>query len=93
MITILCIGKGKHTYAKEGIRDYLFRIKKYVPITYIDVQKVLEKKGYWIALDVKGKMYSSETFAQHVHHLILHHKDVTFVLGDFLLFAHQLRAT
>ena len=45
-------------------------------------QKVLEKKGYWIALDVKGKMYSSETFAQHVHHLILHHKDVTFVLGD-----------
>ncbi len=35
MIKIICIGKLKETYLKEGISDYLKRINKYHKIEII----------------------------------------------------------
>ncbi len=38
MIKIICVGKLKEDYLKEGIRDYVKRINKYNKIELIEIK-------------------------------------------------------
>lgn len=81
MIIIQCIGKIKKPYVKEGVNVFLKRLKKYAKVEYKEVKGFDNLKGYIIVLDVKGKRVSSEEFAKKLKKLMVHEKDITFVIG------------
>ena len=75
MIKIICIGKLKEYYLKEGINDYLNRINKYHKLELIElpdsnisnekdlILKKINPKDYLITLDIEGKNISSVELA------------------------------
>ena len=75
--TILCVGSLKEKYMKEAVADYTGRLSHYVKIDTVEVPEgpTLKKEGeallskipdraFVAALDLKGKMYSSEALAE-----------------------------
>ena len=93
MISIICVGKIKEQYLKDMIDDYLKRISKYHKINIIELKdsnvkneeveilKVLNPNSYNIALDIKGKSYSSVELAGKIDHLFTINSNVCFIIG------------
>lgn len=82
MIEILCIGKTKTPFVKQGITEFLQRLPKYQPTTYREVSEIKQPTGFLIALDVKGKEMNSPELAQTLKKLLLQEKKITFVIGE-----------
>ena len=75
MIKLICIGKIKEDYLKDGIKEYQKRITKYTKIEVIELDdesngNILEKeknkiikyindKDYVITLEIEGKQLNS----------------------------------
>lgn len=91
---ILAAGKASHDYAKLGINEYVKRLKRYTKceLRFIkdgsseDVSERLLKacKGsYIIALDERGKDFTSQSFAQNIRELTDNPgiKSVSFLIG------------
>ena len=90
-INIVCVGKIKETYIKDGIDEYAKRLSRFCKFQIIEVseelcldtsdknisqtkiaegERIISKlKGYSIALDLKGKMLSSEQLSQKISSL------------------------
>ncbi|MCX7883631.1 MAG: 23S rRNA (pseudouridine(1915)-N(3))-methyltransferase RlmH [Caloramator sp.] len=109
-IKIICVGKLKEKYLKEGIDEYLKRLSKYCNIEIIEVPdekapenlsekqeeqiKIKEGQGilkyikenmYVIALDIKGKMISSEDLVAFMEDLgVKGISNAAFVIGGSL---------
>jgi 23S rRNA (pseudouridine1915-N3)-methyltransferase len=108
-ITILCVGKLKEKYLKEGIVEYQKRLSRYTKLQIIEVpdekapetlspkqikqikdkegQKILSKlpQSYVISLDLSGKQYTSESFAQTLSTLTTQgNSHITFIIGGSL---------
>ncbi len=108
-ITILCVGKLKENYLKEGIAEYTKRLSRYIKLQIIEVQdekapeslsikqmiqikekegqKILSKlpKSYVIALNLQGKQYTSEAFAETLSNLTTKgNYHITFIIGGSL---------
>ena len=68
MMKLICVGKVKKDYVKLGIEEFLKRLTKYTKMEYLEVNSIEEKhlKGFIIALDVHGKEYPSEKFAENL---------------------------
>lgn len=93
MITIICVGKIKEQYLKDMVDDYLKRISKYHKINIIELKdsnikteeveilKVLKPNAYNIALDIKGKSYSSIELASKIDHLFTINSNICFIIG------------
>lgn len=76
MIKIICIGKLKEYYLKEGINDYLNRINKYHKLELIElpdsnilnekdlILKKINPKDYLITLDIEGKKHIFRRISQ-----------------------------
>ena len=97
MIKILCVGKIKEGYLQELINDYLKRISKYHKIEIIELkddvnyQKEIDNllehiktSDYNIALDIKGRQVTSETFANLIDKTFLVNSTITFIIGGSL---------
>lgn len=97
MIKILCVGKIKEGYLQDLINDYLKRISKYHKIEIIELKddsnyqketsNLLEHikfSDYNIALDIKGKMVTSEEFASIIDKTFLTNSTITFIIGGSL---------
>ena len=97
MIKILCVGKIKEGYFQELINDYLKRISKYHKIEIIELKddsnylketsnllEHIKKTDYNIALDIKGKMVTSEEFASIIDKTFLTNSTITFIIGGSL---------
>lgn len=94
MIKIICVGSLKENYLKELVDDYLKRLSKYHKIDLIElkdsdikkecqeIKKVLNKNDYIISLDIKGKMYDSIEFKNHIENLFnTANSNITFIIG------------
>lgn len=93
MITIICVGKIKEHYLKDMIDDYLKRISKYHKINIIELKdsnikneeieilKNLKSNAYNIALDIKGKRYSSIELAKKIDNLFNITSNICFIIG------------
>lgn len=93
MIKIICIGKLKENYLKEGINDYLTRINKYHKIEIIelldsDINKekdlILSKintKDYIITLDIEGENISSIQLSKKIDKIFINNPNITFIIG------------
>jgi len=83
MIIIITIGKTKEKYLKEGIEEFLKRIKRYEKIEYQEINTFdnlkLDNK-FVIVLDVLGKEHSSEGLAEILKKTI--GKEIIFLIGD-----------
>ena len=93
MIKIICIGKLKEQYLKEGIKDYFTRINKYhkieiieLPDSNIDKEKELilkniNSKDYIITLDIEGNNLSSTSLAYTLDKIFITHSNIAFIIG------------
>lgn len=94
MIKILCVGKIKEDYLKLLINDYEKRINKYIKLEIIELKdevdykkeidsiiKNIKETDYNIALDPRGKLYTSEEFAQKIDSILPYNSNITFIIG------------
>ena len=93
MIKIICVGKLKEEYLKNGINDYLNRINKYhkieiieLPDSNIDKEKELilkniNSKDYIITLDIEGNNISSTELADKIDKTFITNPTITFIIG------------
>ncbi|MCI7241400.1 MAG: 23S rRNA (pseudouridine(1915)-N(3))-methyltransferase RlmH [Bacilli bacterium] len=93
MIKIICIGKLKEYYLKEGINDYLNRINKYHKLELIElpdsnilnekdlILKKINPKDYLITLDIEGKNISSVELANKLDKIFITNPNITFIIG------------
>ena len=93
MIKIICVGKIKENYLKEGILDYQKRISKYHKIEIIEVMdsnideeknrllKYVDNKDYIITLDIEGNNLSSLELANKIDKIFITNPNITFVIG------------
>ena len=93
MIKIICIGKIKEDYLKDGINDYLKRIGKYHKIEIIELPdsniveegneiiKHLSTKDYIITMCLEGNMLSSTELAEKIDHTFNTNSTITFIIG------------
>lgn len=84
MIKLICEGKVKQTYVKAGVEEFLKRLTKYAKVEYIEKDEIKESdlKGFTIALDVKGKEYPSEKFAENINKIYMENKPLIFLIGS-----------
>lgn len=97
MIKLICIGKIKEDYLKDGIKEYQKRITKYTKIEVIELDdesngNILEKeknkiikyindKDYVITLEIEGKQLNSIQLAKKIDEVYLNYSNITFIIG------------
>ena len=93
MIKIICVGKLKEKYLKEGIEDYIKRINKYHKINIIElpdtnienegneILKHIDSKDYLIALAIEGNDLSSIELSQKIDKTFITNPTITFIIG------------
>jgi 23S rRNA (pseudouridine1915-N3)-methyltransferase len=91
-IRILAVGKIKERFTQEWIDEFLKRLTKYCKLSVEelkesgkenegnDILRHIREDDYVIALDIRGKSMSSETFAQLLKVKTME-KNVTFLIG------------
>ena len=93
MIKIICVGKIKEKYLREGILDYQQRILKYHKILLVELEdsnmrdeslkilKNIDNKDFVITLDIEGKELSSLQLADKIDKIFISNSNITFVIG------------
>ena len=93
MIKIICIGKLKEQYLKDGICDYLKRITKYHKIEIIElpdsnitaegneILKHIDSKDYLVSLCIEGNELSSIELANKIDKTFITNPCITFIIG------------
>ncbi len=97
MIKIICLGKLKENYLTLLVDDYLSRINKYHKITLIELKdednlekeaknilKYINNNDYVITLEIEGKSYTSEEFANLINKTFITSSTITFIIGSSL---------
>ena len=103
-VRIVCVGKLKEKYLKDGIEEYAKRLSRFCKFEIIEVSEELlpdtsqknihnvktaegeriiaRLKGFAIALDLKGKMLTSQELSQKISALKQSGTSaITFVIG------------
>ena len=93
MIKIICIGKLKESYLKEGVNDYLTRISKYHKINIIElpdsniqnegneILKHINDKDYLIAMCIEGNTLSSKELSDKIDKTFINYPNIAFIIG------------
>lgn len=92
-INIVCVGKIKETFFRQGVEEYLKRLSRFAKCEVKEIAEsrtldeegeniIKQCKGYIIALCVEGKKTSSEGLAKIVKSLVDAGKEITFVIGS-----------
>lgn len=93
MIKIICVGKLKENYLKEGINDYLKRINKYHKIEIIElpdsniieeekeILKYIDTKEYLIGMCIEGENLSSTELSEKIDKTFITNPCITFIVG------------
>jgi len=93
MIKIICIGKLKEHYLKDGITDYYNRINKYHKLEILELSdsnidkekelilKNINTKDYIITLDIEGNNLSSKELAAKLDRTFITNSNITFIIG------------
>ena len=93
MIKVICIGKLKEDYLKDGINDYLKRINKYHKLEIIElpdsnieneaneILKHIDNKDYLIAMCIEGENLSSVELANKIDKTFITNPCITFIIG------------
>lgn len=90
-LKLICVGKTKFDWINQGILHYLRMLNQFARFEYVEIkeQESIEKEAgkilgkitneFVVVLDVNGKEYSTEKFAELIKNF---NKDVVFVAGN-----------
>ena len=93
MIKVICVGKVKERYLRDGINDYEKRISKYHKINIIEVEdsnindekdriiKYIDNRDYVITLEIEGNLLDSVSFAEKIDKVFINNPNITFIIG------------
>lgn len=97
MIKIICLGKIKEQYLKDGIADYSKRISKYTKLEIIELEdeyngnildkerdkilKYINNKDYIITLEIDGNNISSVDLSKRIDNIFISNPNITFIIG------------
>jgi 23S rRNA (pseudouridine1915-N3)-methyltransferase len=96
-IKLIAVGKLKKPYIKNGVKDYIERIKHYIPFEMREIREgqvagFLLKDNFNVLLDMRGSMLTSEEFASFLGRHITHSpKDIAFFIGGAEGFSEEER--
>ena len=95
MIRIVCLGKIKETYLKEGIEDYLKRVTKYHKIEIIELKddenilkeeteiiKYIDNHNFNVAMDIDGKKIDSVELSKMIDRKLMEYSNITIFIGS-----------
>lgn len=94
-VNLLCVGKIKENYLREGIEEYSKRISRYARFNIVELKDfpppdevkkesdlLLEKlSGFVILTDIDGRLLSSPEIAQVMEKAYQRYPEITFVIG------------
>ncbi len=86
-IKLFAVGKLKARFARIAADEYRSRIVHYVPFEVVEVKEGtlvqnLSENYFNVLLDQRGKMFTSEQFAQFINEKLVHYrKDIAFFIG------------
>ena len=81
MIQIIGIGKTKDRFLLERYNEYLKRLAKYAKVEFRETNTLPETDSFTIALDEKGREFTSLEFSDYLKKKNMSEKKLTFVLG------------
>ena len=92
MIRLIFVGKTKEKFLKEGILEFLKRMKNYAKVNVLEISDsntekegkrilALLKDDYLIAMAIEGKEFSSEEFADFIKENYPT-QNISFVIGS-----------
>lgn len=106
-ITILCIGKLKEKYWQDASAEYLKRLSRFAKLEVLELSESksddkaeessaiishIPKGANVIALDIGGKRFSSEAFAEKISEIAASGKpDICFIIGGSNGFDDRVR--
>jgi 23S rRNA (pseudouridine1915-N3)-methyltransferase len=88
-LRVVWVGKTKNPHIAKLCEDYIGRIQHFLPVEIADVKEAkllqsLDATDRVIALDPKGKSWTSEQFAKFIQqHMNSDPRRLTFVIGDY----------
>jgi len=88
-LRVVWVGKTKNPQLAELCGDYAARIKHFLPLEIAEVKEgkllaSLDDSDRVVALDPKGKPWTSELFAKFIQqHMTSDPRRLTFVIGDY----------
>lgn len=104
-LRVLCVGKTREAYLRNGVDDFRSRIRRYAQLEYCElkaekrrkktpdaevrqrecerIQRALTPREYVVALDERGRQFSSQEFADFLARCQADGtiKTLTFVMG------------
>lgn len=93
MIKIICVGKVKEKYLRDGIDNYLKRLTKYHKVEIIEINdsnieeeakgiiRYINPKDYVITLEIEGNMVSSKELSNLIDKTFITNPSIDFVIG------------
>jgi 23S rRNA (pseudouridine1915-N3)-methyltransferase len=84
-LRVVWIGKTKSPPMAKLCEDYISRIRHFLPLEMSELKEPkLDAFDRIVALDPKGKSWTSEGFAKFVQrHMVSDSRRLTFVIGDY----------
>jgi len=84
-LRVVWIGKTKSPPIATLCEDYIARIKHFLPLEISELKELkLDAADRIVALDPKGKSWTSEGFAKFIQqHMTSDSRRLTFVIGDY----------
>lgn len=93
MIKIICVGKVKEKYLRDGIDDYLKRLTKYHKVEIIEINdsnmeeeakgiiRYINPKDYVITLEIEGNTVSSKELSNLIDKTFITNPSIDFIIG------------
>jgi 23S rRNA (pseudouridine1915-N3)-methyltransferase len=84
-LRVVWIGKTKDPSMAKLCSDYTARIKHFLPIEIAELKQAkVDPSDRLVALDPRGKSWTSETFAKFLQqHMTSDPRRLTFIIGDY----------
>jgi 23S rRNA (pseudouridine1915-N3)-methyltransferase len=88
-LRVVWVGKTRNTPIVKLCEEYISRIKHFLPLEIVEVRDdklvdAVDTSDRTVALDPKGKTWSSEAFAKFIQqHMTSDSRRLTFVIGDY----------
>lgn len=105
MIRIICLGKIKEEYLKQGIDDYFKRISKYHKIEIVELKddndidkestqilKYLNSAQLNIAMDIQGTKISSVDLSKIIDQSFNNYASINFIIGSSNGLSNEVKA-
>lgn len=94
-VTVVCVGKIKENFIREGIAEYAKRISRFARLSFVELKDfpppdevrresdlIIDKlSGFVVLLDIGGKLLSSRELADETEKAYRNNPEITFVIG------------